>query len=140
MSEHPNLITGLARAATLACPRCGSRRLFRRWVIMEEQCPRCDLRFEQNEGYWLGSVAINLGATEGIFLIILVLGMLVAWPDVPWTALLVLGIVVAVILPVLFHPFSRTLWVAAERHVSNWKEISQPKPVQVITKPQQGGE
>jgi len=132
MPERPTLFTGMARAATLACPRCGSRRLFRRWLIMEEQCPECGLRFEQGDGYWLGSVAINLGMTEAIFLIVLVLGMVLTWPDVPWTGLLIAGVAVSIILPLLFHPFSRTLWVATERHVSNWTEKSPPKPIQVI--------
>lgn len=125
-------MTGLARGATLACPRCGARGLFRRWLIMEERCPRCDLRFEQSDGYWLGSVAMNLGVTEGIFLVVLVVGMVVAWPAVPWMALLIAGIAVSILVPLSFHPFSRTLWVAAERHVSNWEETSQAAPIRIV--------
>jgi len=135
MSEHPSLFTGLTRAATLACPRCGSRRLFRRWLIMEEECPSCGLRFEQSDGYWLGSVAINLGVTEAIFLVVFVLGMVLTWPDVPWTGLLVAGVAVSIILPLFFHPFSRTLWIATERHVSRWTETPRSAPVRVITDP-----
>lgn len=131
MNEHPSLTTGLARATTLACPRCGSHGLFRRWLIMEEQCPRCGLRFEQTDGYWLGSVAINLGVTEGVFLVVFVLGMVLTWPDVPWTGLLVAGVAISIMLPLLFHPFSRMLWVAGERHLSNWSETSRSGPVVV---------
>lgn len=100
---------------------------------MEEHCPRCDLRFEQSDGYWLGSVAINLGVAEGTFLAVLVLGMVVSWPDVPWMALLIAGVAVSVLIPLLFHPFSRMLWLAGERHVSGWEETTQPKPIRVIT-------
>jgi hypothetical protein len=106
---------------------------------MKESCPRCGHRFEQSDGYWLGSVAINLGVTEGLFLIAFVLGMVLTWPDVPWTTLLIMGIAVSVLLPPLFHPFSRTLWVAGERHVSGWRETSQPKPVRVITNGNESG-
>ncbi len=120
MTGSPSLPTALARAGTLRCPRCGSGRLFRRWLIMEERCPRCDLVFERTEGYWLGSVALNLGVTEGVFLVVLVGGMVLWWPDVPWGGLLVAGIALSVLVPLLFHPFSRTLWVAGERHVSGW--------------------
>ncbi len=127
-------MTGLVRASTLACPRCGSRRLFRHWLIMVDACPRCGLRFEQSDGYWLGSVALNLGVTEGTFLVAFVAGIVLTWPNVPWTVLLVVGVTVAVLLPVLFHPFSRTLWVAAERHVSGWRETARPTPVRVITR------
>lgn len=131
MTKNPSLTRGLARAATLACPRCGSRRLFRRWLIMEERCPRCDLRFEQSEGYWLGSVAINLGVTEALFLIVFILGMVVTWPDVPWTGLLIAGVAISIMVPLLFHPFSRMLWVAGERHISDWSETSRSKPIVV---------
>jgi hypothetical protein len=106
---------------------------------MEERCPRCDLRFEQSQGYWLGSVMINTGATEGLFLVIFVVGMVVTWPNVPWTALLIIGVGFVVLFPVLFHPFSRTLWVAAERHVSGWEETPGPERDTVATT-DQGGE
>lgn len=103
---------------------------------MEERCPNCDLRFEQSQGYWLGSVMVNTGATEGLFLVLFVVGMMVSWPNVPWPALLVLGVVVVIIFPVLFHPFSRTLWVATERHVSGWQETVRPRPVRVVANPE----
>jgi hypothetical protein len=103
---------------------------------MKEQCPRCHLHFEQSEGYWLGSVMVNTGATEGLFVILFVAGMVVSWPNVPWTALLVLGVAVVIIFPLLFHPFSRTLWLATERHVSGWQETLRPLPVTVVANPE----
>lgn len=103
---------------------------------MEEQCPRCHLHFEQSQGYWLGSVMVNTGVTEGLFVVLFVSGMVVFWPDVPWTALLVLGVVAVIIFPVLFHPFSRMLWVAAERHISGWQETLRPLPVRVVANPE----
>jgi hypothetical protein len=99
---------------------------------MKEHCPRCHLHFEQAQGYWLGSVMVNTGATEGLFVVLFVAGMVVFWPDVPWTALLVVGVGVVIIFPLLFHPFSRTFWVAAERHVSGWRETLRPLPVRVV--------
>ena len=131
MPEHPSFPTALSRAATLACPRCGSRRLFRKWVSMREECPHCGLHFEKDEGYWLGSVMINTGATEGLVIVVLVIGAVIFWPDVPWVALLVIGIALAVVFPVLFHPFSRTLWVATERQVTDWSDASLLNPIKV---------
>ena len=43
----------------MACGVCGRRGLFRRWVHMEEQCPRCGLTFEREEGAFVGAVGIN---------------------------------------------------------------------------------
>ncbi|HEX9853927.1 MAG TPA: DUF983 domain-containing protein [Acidimicrobiia bacterium] len=100
----------------LRCPRCGGGGLFHRWLLMEGRCPTCDLRFERVQGYWLGAVAVNLVFTEGLFVVVLVVWLVAAWPDVPWTGVLVATIVMNAVFPLLFHPFSRTLWLAIERH------------------------
>lgn len=93
---------------------------------MKDECPRCGLHFEREDGYWLGSVMINTGVTEGLFLVVFVLGMVLTWPDVPWTALLVIGVTLTILFPIMFHPVSRTTWVALERHVRNWSETELP--------------
>ena len=126
MSQNPSLTRGLTRAVFIRCPRCGSGGLFRHWVTMTDECPRCGLHFEREDGYWLGSVMINTGVTEGLFLVVFVLGMVVTWPDVPWTALLVIGVALTLLVPILFHPISRTTWVALERHVRKWSETELP--------------
>ncbi len=118
----PRLVTGLGRGLTRRCPRCGQVGIFRRWVSMAEQCPRCGLRFERADGYWTGAIAINLLVTEAVFVVLLAAAIIVTWPDVPWTLVLVALIAVNILLPILFHPISRTLWVAAERHFHGWAE------------------
>jgi len=89
---------------------------------MAQLCPQCGLRFEREEGYWTGAVAINLIATEGLFIVLLVLGIVATWPDVPWTTLLVGLVAVNIVMPIVFQPFSRTLWVAIERSARRWVE------------------
>lgn len=89
---------------------------------MQQECPRCALRFEREEGYWLGAVALNLVVTEGLFVGLLVLGIVATWPDVPWTGLMVVLVAVNIATPILFHPYSRTLWLAIERGVRRWAE------------------
>lgn len=89
---------------------------------MAEDCPQCALHFERIEGYWLGSITLNLIATEGAFVALLVAGIVTTWPDVPWNGLLAGLVGVNLVLPVLLHPFSRTVWVAGERHFHGWAE------------------
>lgn len=84
---------------------------------METDCPRCGLHFEREPGYWLGSMTFNLGITLGIFFVVLIGGMALFWPDPPWTALWIATIVITALAPIVIHPWSRTLWVAVERHV-----------------------
>ncbi len=120
--SRPPLGRALWRGATARCPRCGSGAIFRRWVSMVDDCPRCGMHFERSEGYWLGAMLINLAVTMGLFLVVLVLGIVLTWPDVPWTGLLIAVIAVNTIVPIVFHPVARTLWVAIERHFRSRSE------------------
>lgn len=104
----------IARGITRRCPRCGQTGLFRRWYTMVDDCPRCGLHFEREEGYWLGAMMVNLGMAQLAFLAVLV-GMSVAfWPDVPWAAVFAVSLVVTLGVPLLFYPFSKTIWLAGD--------------------------
>jgi len=89
---------------------------------MVDDCPRCGMHFERSPGYWLGSVVINLGVTMAIFIAAFVGGMLLTWPNVPWGLLTVVLVVLMIIVPFVFNPVARTLWVALERHVRSQSE------------------
>lgn len=104
----------LLRGALLRCPRCGSGGLFRGLTTMVERCPRCGLSFEHEEGYWVGAMTINV--TVALVVGILAIGAAVAatWPDIPVVPLVVVGVAAMILGPILFHPFSRTLWVALD--------------------------
>jgi uncharacterized protein (DUF983 family) len=91
-------------------------------VEIVDVCPRCGLRFANEDGYWTGSMAINIGVTEVVFLAVFVGIMVATYPDVPWGPLLVVVIVATAVTPILFHPISRTVWIALERHVRRWEE------------------
>lgn len=82
---------------------------------MAAACPACGLEFEREEGYWVGAMIVNIVVTELVFGAVLVGGMLASWPDVPWTQLLIAGVVLNVAVPVLFYPRSKTLWVGIDR-------------------------
>lgn len=81
---------------------------------MVNRCPRCGHQFERGQGFWLGSIMVNSAFTIGLFLLVFVGGMVVTWPDTPWTGLLVGTLVLNAIFPLLFHPLSRTIWVGLE--------------------------
>jgi hypothetical protein len=85
---------------------------------MVPDCPTCGLHFERVDGYWLGSMALNLIVTEGLFIASLVALLAATWPDVPWNGVLVVLVAVNIVLPLAFHPVSRTLWMGFERRFS----------------------
>ena len=59
---------------------------------------------------------INLAVTEGLLALALMIYVLRVTAD-PGTSLvpvLVAGVIISVVLPVLFFPFSRTIWMAID--------------------------
>jgi hypothetical protein len=84
------------------------------YFTLRESCTRCGLYFEREEGYWVGALIINTTVAFGTFILLFVGGMLLTWPDVPWTALGVVTVGVMAILPILFYPLSKTIWMAIE--------------------------
>lgn len=111
---EPTTVQALWRGVSSRCARCGERELFFRWVNIVERCPRCGHSFERGDGFWLGSIMINTAFTFAIFLVVFVGGMIATWPEVPWTSILIASLLLNAVFPVLFHPISRTLWVAVE--------------------------
>ncbi|MGH9023438.1 MAG: hypothetical protein ACRDV9_10130, partial [Acidimicrobiia bacterium] len=107
------------RALRRRCPRCGSRGLFPKWFHMVKVCPGCGYAFEgrPEEGFFLGAYTMNLIATLGtLFLVVFAYIALLATgrDDELFWPMLVVGASVSVLVPVVFHPFSKTLWVAIE--------------------------
>ncbi|HVR78746.1 MAG TPA: DUF983 domain-containing protein [Acidimicrobiia bacterium] len=115
MSRDPSPSTPimLGRALRRRCPRCGGK-AFSSFFHLDEHCDRCGLGFEREEGYWVGALIINTIVTFGSFLVLFAGGMILFWPDVPWGALMAVTIGVNAVLPVIFYPFSKTIWLALE--------------------------
>ena len=93
---------------------CGSGELFRRWFVICERCPRCAFKFERVEGHWIGAIAINTIAAFGLMLASIVVGAFLTYPHVPFVPVVTVAVSIAVLVPVLFLPSSRTLWTAID--------------------------
>ena len=59
-------------------------------------------------------MAINLGVTELVFGIFALTVMVATWPDVPWTLLTILAIALNAIVPVVFYPWSKTIFLSID--------------------------
>jgi uncharacterized protein (DUF983 family) len=110
-------MTGFGRALRKRCVQCGERGIWTGWGQLAERCPRCGYSFEREEGYWVGAIIVNLGLAQILFMVILIGGMALTYPDVPWTPLLVGSFAVMVVLPIWFYPRSKSLWVWLDRSV-----------------------
>jgi uncharacterized protein (DUF983 family) len=100
---------------TRRCARCGGGHLFNRYFTMVDDCPRCGLHFEREQGYWAGALAINIGVTGAVFVVVFVTALVLTVPDVPVAPLLAILIPLMILTPILYYPFSKTVWVALDR-------------------------
>ncbi len=82
---------------------------------MVEDCPSCGLRFEREPGYFAGALAINIIAVGGLFAIVFVALLVATVPDVPVVELLIVLVPIMAFGPIVFYPFSKTLWVSVDR-------------------------
>jgi uncharacterized protein (DUF983 family) len=95
----PGTLRLFGRALRLRCPNCGEGKMFSSWLRMRARCPVCGLKLERGEeGYQVGSYMFNIVAAT--------------WPTPPWKLLEYGGIVMMVIAPLVFFPFSKTLFLA----------------------------
>ena len=109
-------MTGPARAIRLRCPNCGNGRVMASWFRIRERCPACGLRYERDEEneYWLGAYTLNFIVTEVLFAAGLLVVLVLTWPGPPWTAILWGGAAQMILTPIVFYPFSKTLWLAID--------------------------
>lgn len=83
---------------------------------MVDRCGRCGLKFEREPGFFVGAYLINF-AIVIILLFVVCMGyvaMKAIDTSAPLLPVVAVGLVLAVVAPVLFYPFSRTLWSAID--------------------------
>lgn len=101
----------IARGLSNRCPNCGAHTLFKpgtRFQVNPE-CPRCGLRIERGEGFYLGSMSLNYGATLVGFLAPV---LWLAWRGtIPVMTAAILACAGSVLVPVLCYRASRSWWL-----------------------------
>ncbi len=105
----------LGRGLLKRCPLCGTGGLFTRWFRMKERCPGCGYLFEREEGFFLGAYVINLAIAQGLVILLAVVPLIVRLasdPDASVWPFVVGGVAGAVVGPVVFYPWSKTIWTA----------------------------
>ncbi len=106
--------TSLLRGLRKRCPRCGVDGIFSGWFSLRSSCPRCDLRFEKEEGGYLGAMVLNFAVAMALWLVVIVVGLILTVPDVPTVPLLAASFVVLILGPLWFYPNSKATWAAVE--------------------------
>ncbi len=105
----------MRRAIIRRCPYCGSSGIYESYFALRERCPRCGVRFEREEGYFLGAYALNLIVAEFLGLglaIFLIFRTDLRHLSLIWQELIAVALAIA--FPVVLFPFSRTVWIAMD--------------------------
>jgi uncharacterized protein (DUF983 family) len=100
----------LARGLRLRCPHCGRERLFVSGFRMHERCATCGLRYEREQGFFVGAIYVNYAIT-----VVIVLGGVLLLDRVVGLTLgqqLGLGITLAALVPLAFFRYARSLWLS----------------------------
>jgi uncharacterized protein (DUF983 family) len=106
--------TVLLRGLRKRCPRCGARDVWLTWFTAKPLCPVCDLRFEAEEGGFLGAMVLNYAFATGFWLVVLAITLALTVPFIPVAQLIVASVMILGGLPVWFYPRSKMLWSAVE--------------------------
>jgi len=102
------------------CPRCRAGRIFRYSIFrgfpkMHERCPVCDLKFEREQGYFLGAMYISYG----VALLMITAIALLLWSTTGWaiTKITLWAIVLFVPLALPTTLMARVLWIYLDQAV-----------------------
>jgi uncharacterized protein (DUF983 family) len=116
VNGRPSLLTGILRQL---CPRCRCGSIFQRSILrglpkMATECSVCGLKFEREEGYFLGAMYISYGLA--LLTIALLAAILWAFdrrlfPDIFWAVVLFLPCS-----PILTL-FARVLWIYLDQAI-----------------------
>lgn len=113
MTGSVTVLRRLSWALWLRCPNCGAREIFHSWFRLKETCPVCRIQFQrEDQGYQVGSYMFNIIVAELVFAVLFVAVLLLTWPDPPWKLLTWGGAALMVLMPMLFFPWSKTLFFA----------------------------
>ncbi len=107
-------VATLMRGLVRHCPRCGAGKLFRRYFVMAERCPKCDVKFARDEGFFLGAYTMNLAFILLASALVIFIGFGLREPGGSIRPMLVAGGLTTIVLPPLLYPFSKTLWCAVD--------------------------
>ena len=109
--------TLLWRAARRRCPRCGGKGIFSSWLKLCDRCPTCGYRFEREEGFFTGVYLVNYSLIAVAIVIELFVYVIYANAqdgDASFGPTLVIGLMTAIVLPLITYPFAKVTWAAID--------------------------
>jgi uncharacterized protein (DUF983 family) len=119
-NERDGYLTIMGRAWRLRCPRCGGGRLFKNYFTMNRDCNVCDLHYEREPGYFLGSIYINYGLTA-LLVTLFYFALFFSGVVSPQAGLWIVT-AFALVFPIWFFRYARSLWMGFDHF---WDPMSE---------------
>src|SRR5262249_33437640 len=101
------------------CPRCRGGKVFHGMFGMYERCPECGMRFQRDQGYFLGAMYVSYPISAVLMLLGLFAGQLLLpeWRQETILLLIVLPCYLFMV-PLVFR-YSRLGWIYFDRCLSS---------------------
>jgi hypothetical protein len=69
----------------------------------------------------------NIIVTELVFLILMIAVFIITWPEPPVREMIIGGVLFTIAFPMIFYPFSKTIWMAFDRAFNPVDESSESR-------------
>ena len=113
----------VGRALRLRCPRCGRSPLYARYFRMHERCVACGLRYEREQGFFVGAIYINYAVTVAVAVgVVLVLDWTLG---LTLAQQLAIGVALGALVPLAFFRHARSLWLVVNYLVAMAEQRSE---------------
>lgn len=105
----------------LRCPVCRKGAVFKGPYSMNENCPSCGIRFERENGYFVG--AMVFAYVIGVATVIPTIVLLVRYFEAEIPTVIGVPILQLVLLQPLIYVYSRMAWMYVDRNANreNWR-------------------
>ena len=113
MKRDPRTIAlTLWQCLKLKCPACGRAPVFGKPFNLKTRCTACGVIFKREEGFFVGAIMANVGATEVLILIVYFFCLL--FTNLSEQTMLTVLFVFGVTFPLAFYHHSWSLWLGLD--------------------------
>ncbi len=116
MPRVRDMVRDFSRALTLRCPHCGGRKVMKTWFKLQHRCGKCGIQLDRGEAndLALGGMYFNIALAELLFALVLLIVLVLTWPNVPWAGMEYALIAAMIASPIVLYPVSQLMWVALD--------------------------
>jgi len=102
----------LGRSLVRHCPYCGGGGIFKGWFSLKERCPHCNVLYEPEDGYLLGSYVVNIGITAVLSVAAVI--WLLFQSNLTVLQIQLIGAGIGIGFPIFFYPYSVLFWITLD--------------------------